>query len=174
MLIVKNRFRWLVVVTVVVAVAVIAAYLILGRSASEIKERAEFLAVLLGLFATLTAAVRWAWAHRHPAVPETSTPARLSDAVNLLAKRTFATWSDELVQRGIQNPSPVRVRWRWAGDDIALPRPDVVASASLPTDPEPLPDSKFDGGGTDQVLNSGWSADYMMSCMPGCGTVGWY
>jgi hypothetical protein len=49
---------------------------------------------------------------------------------------------------------PVRVRCRWAADDVALARQDLTAAPSLPTDPAPLP-SGADDPGAGQVLNSG-------------------
>ena len=90
-----------------------------------------------------------------PAVSGTSTPDQVDTAVDLLAARTFATWSQELVRRGIQTPAPVRVRWRWAAGDIALPRQELATSTSLNTDPAPLAAAESDRSGGQQVLNSG-------------------
>ena len=72
-----------------------------------------------------------------------------------LAEQTFETWSRQVVQRGIQAPAPVRVRWGWGTDDIALPREDLAAAPSLVTDPGPLPSSADDSSRGGQVLNSG-------------------
>ena len=58
-----------------------------------------------------------------------STSAQVDAAANLLAVRTSATWSKELVRRGIEAPAPVRVRWRWAGGDVALPEQELASVA---------------------------------------------
>ena len=49
----------------------------------------------------------------------------------------------------------MRVRWRWAADDIALPRQELTAAPLLPTDPGPLPSGADDLPRAGQVLNSG-------------------
>jgi MFS family permease len=91
---------------------------------------------------------------RRRALAETSTQAEVDAAADLLAARTLDTWSQQMVQRGIGAPAPVRVRWRWAVEDVALPRQDVAASLSLATDPDTAP-SADELPGTAQMLDSG-------------------
>ena len=85
----------------------------------------------------------------------TSTRGEVDAAADRLAEQTLESWSRQVVQRGIQAPAPVRVRWRWAADDVALPRQELTAAPSLPTDPGPLPSGADDPPGAGQVLNSG-------------------
>jgi hypothetical protein len=99
--------------------------------------------------------VAWGWQRRHRAVAGTSTPGEVDTAADRLAEQTLESWSRQVVQRGIQDAAPVRVRWRWAADDVALPRQELTAAPSLPTDPGPLPSSADDPPRVGQVLNSG-------------------
>jgi TIR domain len=110
---------------------------------------------LLAVIVIVPLVAVWGWQRRHRAVAGTSLPMHVDAAVDLLAARTLATWSQQVVQRGIQAPAPVRVRWQWAAGDIAAPRQDLAASPSLPTDPGPLSPDGDDRPGTGQVLNSG-------------------
>ena len=109
---------------------------------------------LLAAAVLVPPAVLWGWRRRR-GPPRTSTAPELDAAADLLAVRTLATWSQQLVQRGIQTPAPVRVRWRWATEDIALPRHDLTASPRLPTDPRPLPNGAENSSLRGEVLNSG-------------------
>jgi hypothetical protein len=92
---------------------------------------------------------------RRRAVAGTSTRGEVDAAADRLAAQTLQSWSRQVVQRGIQAAAPVRVRWRWAADDVALPRQELAAAAPLPTDPGPLPSGADDLPRAGQVLNSG-------------------
>ena len=59
------------------------------------------------------------------------------------------------MQRGIQTPAPVRVRWRWAPADVALPLEELAASPSLATDPNPILSEADEPTPISQVLSSG-------------------
>jgi hypothetical protein len=110
---------------------------------------------LLAAIVIVPLVVVWGWQRRHRAVAGTSTRGEVDAAADRLAEQTLESWSRQVVQRGIQSPAPVRVRWRWAADDVALPRQELAAAPSLPTDPSPLPSSADDPPGAGQVLNSG-------------------
>ena len=126
-----------------------------GRTAEDLPNRAQVSGALLAAIVIVPPVVVWGWQRRHRAVAGTSTRAEVDAAADRLAEQTLETWSRQVVQRGIQAPAPVRVRWRWAADDVALPRQELAAAPSLPTDPGPLPSSADDPPGAGQVLNSG-------------------
>jgi hypothetical protein len=69
--------------------------------------------------------------------------------------RTGRAGSRQVVQRGIQAPAPVKVRWQWAAENVSPPRHDLAAYPSVPTDPNPLPPGGDHPSGSGQVLNSG-------------------
>jgi hypothetical protein len=83
-------------------------------------------------------------------VPAASTPVQVAAAAERLASRMFAGWSKQVVDRGIQLPAPVRVRWQWADSQLAVPREELNASPPVATDPRPIP-----GTGVGEVLSSG-------------------
>jgi hypothetical protein len=140
---------------VAVAVGVIWYVLMGGRSASA-PDRAQVAGTLLAAVAVVPPAMWWAWGQlRRRAAGETSSAAQVEAAADLLAVRTFATWSYQLFQRGIQVPAPIRVRWRWAGDDIAPSRVELVETSQLSTDPQPLHMRESGHAANGQVLNSG-------------------
>ncbi len=60
-------------------------------------------------------------------------------AADRLAVGTLQSWRQQLIQLGIQTPAPVRVRWRWAPEAVALPLQQLAYSPSLATDPNPIP-----------------------------------
>jgi hypothetical protein len=111
--------------------------------------------MLLAAFVIVPPVVVWGWRRRQRAVAGTSTRGEVDAAADRLAEQTLESWSRQVVQRGIQAPAPVRVRWQWAAEDIAAPRQDLAASPSLPTDPGPLSPDGDDRSGTGRVLNSG-------------------
>jgi hypothetical protein len=136
------------------AAAVIASALWAG-SAENMPTRVPVWGILLAAVWIVASALIWGSQRRRRAVGGTSTREQVDAAADKLAEQTFQTWSRQVVQRGIQSPAPVRVRWRWAADDVALPRQELTAAPSLPTDPGPLPSSADDLPGAGQVLNSG-------------------
>jgi hypothetical protein len=107
---------------------------------------------LLAAIMIVPAVVVWGWQRRHRPMAGTSTRAEADAAADRLAEQTLETWSRQVVQRGIHAPAPVRVRWHWAADKVALPRQELAAAPLLPTDPGPLPSGADD---LPQVLNSG-------------------
>jgi hypothetical protein len=129
-------------------------YVLWGGSAAERPERAHVSEALLAALAIVPPVLVWAW-RRLRRVAKTSTPADVTDAADLLATRTLATWSEQLILRGIETPAPVRVRWRWAGEDVTLARRDLDASPALATDPGMLPVAVGEPSKTGQLLDSG-------------------
>ena len=143
------------VLVVLAAVAMVIGYVLWGGQPGDRPNRAQVSGTLLAAVLMVPPVMGWAWSQLRRPVSGTSTPDQVDTAVDLLAARTFATWSQELVRRGIQTPAPVRVRWRWAADDVALPRQELATSTSLSTDPGPLSPAESDRSGGQQVLNSG-------------------
>jgi hypothetical protein len=126
-----------------------------GGPAEARRDRAGVSGTLIATALIVPPVAMWAWKRRSGAAMGTSTRAEVDAAADKLAAQTVETWSQQVVQRGIQSPAPVRVRWQWAAEDVAAPRQDLAASPSLPTDPGPLPPDGDDRSGTGQVLNSG-------------------
>ena len=143
------------VVVVLAAVAVVIGYVLWGGQPGDRPNRAQVSGTLLAAVLLVPPVMGWAWTQLRRPAPGTSTPDQVDTAVDLLGARTFATWSQELVRRGIQTPAPVRVRWRWAADDVALPRQELASSTPLSTDPKPLSHGEADDSDGQQVLNSG-------------------
>jgi hypothetical protein len=155
----KHRLRrvlvwgWLlVVVGMVVGVIVEVLW---GGPEAERSNRAGFFATLLGIASIVPPVAVWAWRRRGGVAEGTSTRAEVDTAADRLAEQTLETWSRQVVQRGIQSPAPVRVRWRWATEDIALPREELAAAPAFPTDPGPLPSNGDDQPPVGEMLNAG-------------------
>ena len=81
---------------------------------------------------------------------QVSTPEQVGAAAAQLAQHMTAFWADQVVERGIQTPAPVRVGWEWAGDDVAPDRQEVEPVSAAGDGPLPLP-----GGAPGEVLSSG-------------------
>jgi hypothetical protein len=113
------------------------------------------LSALLAAALIVPTAWWWLWRHSRRGVAATSSREQVNAAADRLAEQTLETWLRQVVQRGIQAPAPVRVRWRWAAEDIALPRQELTAAPSLVTDPGPLPSDADDQPRAGQVLNAG-------------------
>jgi hypothetical protein len=143
-------WSWLLVIGFVAAAVI--GY-VLWVSAEEVPNPVVT-GMLLAAIVVVPPVVVWGWRRRHRAAG-TSTRGQVDAAANRLAEQTLETWSRQVVERGIQSPAPVRVRWRWAATDVALPRQELTAAPSLPTDPGPLPSSADDPPGAGHVLNSG-------------------
>jgi hypothetical protein len=146
---------WSSVLLVLLVAAALMGIVLWGGAAKEMSNRAQVLGTLLAIAVIVPPVVSWAARHRRRAVTGTSTRTQVDAAADKLAEQTFETWSRQVVQRGIQAPTPVRVRWHWATDDIALPRQELKAGPSLVTDPSPLPSRSDDSPRAGQVLNSG-------------------
>jgi hypothetical protein len=143
---------WALVVGLVAAGAV---WYVLAGAPEDMPNRARVSGALLATIVIAPPVVAWGWRRHHRAIAGTSTRAEVDAAADRLAEQTFETWSRQVVQRGIQSPAPVRVRWRWGAADVALPRQELAAAPSLATDPDPLPSSADDLTKAGQVLNSG-------------------
>jgi hypothetical protein len=141
---------WLLVV--VALVAAVIAYVWWGGPEADRSTRAGVFGTLVAIASIVPPVAVWAWKRRSGAAMGTSTRAEVDAAANKLAEQTVETWSRQVVQRGIQSPAPVRVRWQWAADDVALQREDLVAAPPLATDPGRLASGTDDA---EQVLNSG-------------------
>jgi hypothetical protein len=133
----------------------VITYVLSGKTVRERSDRAQVLGTLLAAVLIVPPVVAWGWRRRLRATVGTSTRAEVDAAANLLAMRTLATWSQQVVQRGIHAPAPVKVRWQWGAEDVALPRHNLADSPSLPTDPGPLPSDGDDLSRTAEVLSSG-------------------
>ena len=112
-------------------------YVLWGGAEENLPDRAQVSGPLLAAAVIVPPVVVWGWQRRHRPVAGTSTRGEVDAAADRLAEQTLESWSRQVVQRGIQDPAPVRVRWRWAADDIALPRQELTAAPSLTTDPGP-------------------------------------
>jgi hypothetical protein len=145
---------WSWVLLVGLVAACVIGYVLWGGSAEDLPTRALVWGILLAAIVIVPLVVALRWQRRHRAAAA-STRGEVDAAADRLAEQTFETWSRQLVQRGIQAPAPVRVRWRWAAEDVALPRQDLAAARSLPTDPGPLPSGADGLPRAGQVLNSG-------------------
>ena len=142
-------------VVLVLAIAVIV-FILRGELAEDTQpNRAQVLSALLATALIVPAGWSWLWRHRRRAVARTSTRAQIDAAADKLAEQTLQTWAEQVVQRGIQTPAPVRVRWRWAPADVALPLEELAASPSLATDPNPILSEADEPTPISQVLSSG-------------------
>jgi hypothetical protein len=139
----------------VLVAASLIGYALWGGTAEDLANRAEVLGMLVAAIVIVPPVVVWGLRRRHRPLAGTSTRGEVDAAADRLAEQTLESWSRQVVQRGIQSPAPVRVRWRWAAADIALPRRDLAAAPSLPTDPGTLPTGADESSGAGQVLNSG-------------------
>jgi hypothetical protein len=152
----KPRLRaasgWLLLAVGVGSGAGTIGYILWGGSVADRPDRAQ---VWGTVWAVATAVLGWAWSRlcqpaTDPAGPGVSTPEQAEAAAELLATRMFATWSRQATTWGIRLPAPVRVRWRWAASQVAVPRAEVNASPAGFNDPPPIP-----GTGVGEVLSSG-------------------
>jgi hypothetical protein len=146
-------FSW--IVAVLLTSVLVIGYVLWGGAAQDRPNRAQVSGTLLAAAVIVPPAILWVWRRLHRTVANSATRQQVEAAADLLAMRTFTTWSQEAVQRGIQAPAPVKVRWHWAPDDVALRRDDLVTSPSLPTDPGPLPPAAGNPSATEQALTSG-------------------
>jgi hypothetical protein len=136
-------------VLVVVGMAIVVIWQVMWSGPPEGRpDRAQVWGTLWSAIVIVPPVAAWGW-RRHRAVAGTSMRGEVDAAADRLAEQTLESWSRQVVQRGIQSPSPVRVRWGWAAEDVALPRQELTAAPLLPIDPGPLP------SGAGQVLNSG-------------------
>jgi hypothetical protein len=146
-------WSWVVLVGLVAAAGI--GYVLWGGAAEDTPNLLPMLGMLLAATVIVPPLVVWRQRRRQRTIAGTSTRGEVDAAADRLAEQTLESWSRQVVQRGIQAPAPVRVRWRWTADDIALPRQELAAAPSLPTDPAPLPSSADDAPTAGQVLNSG-------------------
>jgi hypothetical protein len=146
---------WGWLLAVVVLVAAVIAYVWWGGPAADRATRAGVFGTLVAIASIVPPVAVWAWRRRGGVAVGTSTRGEVDAAADRLAAQTLESWSRQVVQRGIQSPAPVRVRWSWASVDVALPRQELAAAPALATDPGPLPSGADDRPGAGQVLNSG-------------------
>jgi len=151
----QHVLMWSWLLLVVIVAASVIGYVLWGGAAEDLPNRAQVSGMLVAAIVIVPPLVAWRWRRRHRAMSGRSTRAEVDAAADRLAEQTLESWSRQVVQRGIQFPAPVRVRWRWAAADIALPRRDLAAAPSLPTDPGALPSGADDSSEAGQVLNSG-------------------
>jgi hypothetical protein len=106
----NDRRRAVVLVGLFVALAaavVMVGYVIWGGPDDKLSDRIAISGALLAIVAAVAPVVVWARDQRRREA-STSTPAQVDAAADLLAVRTSATWSKELVRRGIEASAPVR------------------------------------------------------------------
>lgn len=130
--------------------AAVVVYVLAKRSAAEQDHRAQVGGTLLAAVVLVPPTPAWAWSRRRSPVQARATPEQVEAAADLLATRTARTWAREVVERGIQLPVPVRVRWQWADPQLTVRRAEINASPPAPTDPRPIP-----GTEAGEVLSSG-------------------
>src|SRR5215217_496081 len=156
---VRTRLRvallisWLLIV--LAGGAMVFWYVLRGGPPVDAPARAQVWGTLWAVAVAVPPALWWTWNRRRPAPVGVSTAAQVSEAADQSADQTFQTWSQQVVQRGIQTPAPVRVGWRWAAEEVALPIQELAASPSLATDPSPIPAGTAERSGTAPVLSSG-------------------
>lgn len=142
-----------VLVAVLAAALLLVVYVIWGGPSAGLSDRAAIAGLVLAVVGVVSPVVVWARKQRqHEA--SVSTSAQVDAAAGLLAVRTSATWSKELVRRGIEAPAPVRVRWRWAGGEVASPVQELASSPARSFDPDPLPADPAASPGQ-HILSSG-------------------
>ena len=139
---------------VTVGLLLVIWQIVWGGPAHQPADRAQVWGTLLATVAVLPPTVAWTWTRLRRGEEGPSSIEQVSAAAGMLASKLFSTWSEQLGVRGIQTPSPVRVRWRWADDDLGLSRHHLTNSEPAPTGPSPLPRSvaPSDDG---EILNSG-------------------
>jgi uncharacterized membrane protein len=156
---VRTRLRvallisWLLIV--LAGSAMVFWYVLRGGPPVDTPDRAQVWGTLWAVAVAVPSALWWAWNRRRPAPVGMSTAAQVRAAADQLADQTLHTWSQQVMQRGIQTPAPVRVGWRWAAEEVALPMQELAASPSLATDPTPIPAGTDERSGTAPVLSSG-------------------
>jgi hypothetical protein len=151
----RHVLVWSWLLPAVLVAASVIGYVLWGGSTEDLPNRVQVSGMLVAAVVIVPPLVVWGLRRRHRPVAGTSTREEVDAAADRLAEQTLESWSRQVVQRGIQFPAPVRVRWRWAADDIALPRQELRTAPSLTTDPGPLPSGAHDSGQAGQVLNSG-------------------
>ncbi len=142
-----------VAVALLIAVAGIA-YTLRGGPVEGLPGRADVWAALLATVVLIATVLRATWRRSPRDEAASSTRTQVDAAADLLAARTLTTWSQQVVQRGIQAPAPVRVSWRWVKNRAPLPD-GQTAPSSLPNDPAPLPSRTGKRLRTRQMLSAG-------------------
>jgi hypothetical protein len=149
---VRTRLRvallisWLLIV--LAGGAMVFWYVLLGGPPVDAPARAQVWGTLWAVVVVVLPALWWIWNRLRLAPVGMSTAAQVGAAADQLADQTLRSWSLQVVQRGIQTPAPVRVGWRWAAEEVALPMQELAASPSLATDPSPIPSGADERSGT--------------------------
>jgi hypothetical protein len=104
----------------VAAAAVVIWYVLVGESPDEQDHRAQVWGTVWAAAVAVPVVVVWGWSRRHRPEPAASTSVQVTAAAERLATGMFAGWSKQVVDRGIQLPAPVRVRWQWADTQLAV------------------------------------------------------
>ena len=141
---------WGWVLVVVLGVAGVIMYVVSGDTKDEQDHRAQVWGTLLTALVVVPPVLVWGWTRSRVRPEGASTAGQVEAAADQLATRMLHEWSRQAVARGIQLPAPVRVRWQWAGPEVAGDRQEVNEFGSLGTDPSPMP-----GTTSGQVLSSG-------------------
>lgn len=148
------RRAWVpVLVAVLAAALLLVVYVTWGGPAAGLSDRMAIAGLVLAVVGAVSPVVVWARKQRQREA-SVSTSAQVDAAADILAVRTSATWSKELVRRGIEAPAPVRVRWRWAGGEVASPEQELASSPARSFDPDPLP-ADPEGSPGQHILSSG-------------------
>lgn len=134
--------------------AIVIAYTVNGGPAAEITDRAQVASTLLAAVLIVPPAVVWAVKRIGPVDSSPPAPTDLLAAAHYIASQTSARWKRELIERGIQSPAPVRVRWQWSSGEHITPVEELRNSGALPSDPLPLPTAAR-GSDAGEVLDSG-------------------
>jgi hypothetical protein len=115
-----------VVAGVVVAGLAGVVWMFTGRVAGEaVIGNAQVLGGLAGV-AALVVAVRVWWPKGFRGAAAGPVPGgQMQAAVEYLAGETLRYWQRQAHDRRITTPSPASVRWRWAGQDVAVPAAEL-------------------------------------------------
>lgn len=110
----------------------------------------DLAAVTIAVTVLRPLAVRW-WKSRGGAAAQVSTSAQAAAAADWLAEEIGPKWRLEAAQRRIVTPVPATIRWRWAAEDLTVPRTELTTPPAPGTGPLPLSDFETPG----ELLESG-------------------
>ena len=148
------RTAFALIATIMVVGAVVAVIWLIHSSRHPVDTAtvyAGYLAAVAIAVTLLMAVGAWWWKGRQRAAARVSTPAQTAAAAGRLADLMTVRWRQEATARRIVTPAPATIRWRWAAEEVAAPRAEVVTPPAPGTGPPPFPDLEEPG----ELLESG-------------------